>query len=102
MPASSIGEFPGEMKRRVTGPGGQTGAPKQHLASAADPLYLQGILSEVTHGTSNLIMEYNTLKQRNRTLTKQLKETKLQLKEATSTIENLRGQMGKTKPVKDE
>ena len=96
-PTSSVGEFSGEMKRRVTGPGGQTGVPKQHVASAADPLYLQGILSEVTHGTSNLIMEYNTLKKRNRTLTKQLNDTKLHLKEARSTIRNLRSQLGKHK-----
>lgn len=76
---------------------GSTNAPKQHIAAAADPHRLQDICSELTLGSQNLIMEYNALKAKNHVLTKQLHDTKTQLKEMTLNCENLKAQVATLK-----
>uniref|UniRef100_A0A7S3V2R2 Uncharacterized protein n=1 Tax=Aplanochytrium stocchinoi TaxID=215587 RepID=A0A7S3V2R2_9STRA len=73
--------------------GGSLLAPKQHIAAAVDPHRLQEICSELNSGSKNLIMEYNALKSKNHVLTKQLLDTKAQLKEMTLNYENLKSQL---------
>jgi len=87
----------GEYKRPSTG---DSTTPR--TASSAVPKYdstvrLQELAQELSANTTSIAQEYDALKMKNFVLTKQLKETKKQLKEANLLIENLREQLGKAK-----